>query len=126
MPAEEHIPENLRRRLYLPAYSVAEAARYSGTSARSISGWHFRASQIGPVLPGRERRKPLSYMQLVEASFVATFRQLGVTMPRICKARDYLIRTFDVEYPFAQLPVKRAGPHIISDLLKVEPDAELG
>ncbi|HLF76840.1 MAG TPA: DUF433 domain-containing protein [Dehalococcoidia bacterium] len=126
MPIEEHIAEPLRRRLYLPAYRVAEAARYAGAKPGTVSSWHTRGGRLGPVLPGREPGKPLSYLQLVEAAFVADFRSIGISMPKIRKARDYLMKRFDAEYPFAQLAVRQAGAHIVMDLLDIEPDADLG
>jgi len=114
------------KRLYLPAYSVAEAARYAQTSTQNVAYWHYRGGKRGPVLPGRERGKPLSYLELVEIAFVATFRRLNVSLQRIRKAHEYLAQTFDFEYPFAQLRLKTEGHHVLLELQQVEQDADLG
>jgi uncharacterized protein (DUF433 family) len=126
MPIEDRIPDQLRRRLYLPAYRVSEAARYADAKPGTVSSWHTRVGRLGPVLKGRTRGEALSYMQLVEVAFVADFRRMGISMLKIRKARDYLMKRFDAEYPFAQLSVRQEGPHIVMDLLDVEPDAEMG
>ncbi|MBI4321352.1 MAG: DUF433 domain-containing protein [Chloroflexi bacterium] len=68
----------------------------------------------------------MSYLQLVEVAFVATFRQLGVPLQRIRKARDYLAQKFDSEHPFAEIRLKTEGHHVLLDLQEVEPDADLG
>src|SRR5205809_4281770 len=119
------LPPLWRRRLYLPAYSVKEAAIYSNTKPYTVSYWHFRGGRLGPALPSRERRVPLSYLQLIEVAFVATFRRLGVPLQRIRKARDYFVKRFDVEYPFAELKLKTEGHHVLMDMLQIEPDGQL-
>jgi len=118
-------PEPWRRRLYLPTYSVKEAARYAGAKSQTVSYWHHRGGLLGPALPGREKRQPLSYLELIEVAFVSTFRQLGVSLQRIRKARDYFAQRFETEYPFAELEVKTDGHHVLMDLLNVEPDSEI-
>ena len=125
MVVEEQIPEPLRKRLNLPTYRIAEAAKYTGAKSGTVSSWHNRGGSLGPVLDGKEPRKPLSYLQLVEVAFVADFRRMGITMPKIRKARDYLMKLFNAEFPFAQLPVRDEGPDIVMDLLAVEPDTDL-
>lgn len=128
MPGNETQPvrvsETWRRRLYLPAYSIAEAARYAGTSPNTVAYWH-RGTSLGPVLPGRERREPLSYLQLVEVAFVATFRKLGVSLQRIRKAREYLAQRFHSEFPFAEFRLQSEGTHILMDLKEQGEDTEV-
>lgn len=119
-------PAPWQRRLYLPAYSIVDAARYARTSPRTVSYWHYQGSPLGPALPGRERRVPLSSLQLVEVAFVATFRELGVSLQRLRRAREYLAQTFHAEYPFAQMRLKTEGQHILLDLQEIEPDTEVG
>ncbi len=58
------------RRLYLPAYQVSEAARYVGVHPSTVSSWHYRDK---PILPGRTRRRSLSYLELIEIAFVGYF-----------------------------------------------------
>lgn len=128
MPAATRLPEAepWRRRLFLPAYSVTNAARYARTSRQTVTYWYFgRAGRAG-VLAEKERNAPLSYLQLVEVAFVATFRQLGVSLARIEKARDYLAQLFQDEFPFAQRRLLTEGNHILVDLQEVDHDAELG
>ena len=124
-PESRQPSEPWRPRLYLPAYAVKDAARYAGTSPRTVAYWHYGGAGLGPALPGKERRKPLSYLQLIEVAVVATFRDLGVSLQRMRKARDYLAQRFEREYPFAELDVKTEGHHVLMDLLEAEPDAEL-
>ena len=112
--------EPWRRRLYLPAYSVADAARYAQTTRQTVTFWSFARPGRATVLPGRERNAPLSYLQLVEIAFVATFRRLGVSLPRIEKARDYLAQLFHDEYPFAQRRLLTEGKHVLLDLQEVD------
>ena len=115
-----------RRRLYLPAYRVSDAGRYSGVSARTVSYWHFGGSKAGAVLPGRTPRQDLSYLELVEVAFVATFRGLGVSLQRIRRARDYASQVLKSEYPFAEYSWLTEGHRVLLDLRSIEGDASLG
>ena len=73
-------------RLFLPAYRVSEAARYVGVHPNTISAWHYRGD---PILPGRTRRRPLSYLELIEVAFVALFRRLKIDVAHIREVRNY-------------------------------------
>ncbi|MHB1414844.1 MAG: DUF433 domain-containing protein [Chloroflexota bacterium] len=117
--------EPWRRRLYLPAYRIKDAARYAETSRETITYWHYRGGTLGPALPGRERGRPLSYLELIEVAVVASFRKVGLTLQRIRKARDYAAQRFNVEYPFAQLEFKTEGHHLFLELGEVEPEVDL-
>jgi len=68
------------RRLYLPAYRFSEAARLAGTAPQTIARWYrgyeVPGHRMQPVLPS-DGSPLLSYLQLVEVAFVATFRGLG-------------------------------------------------
>ena len=79
-------------RLNLPAYSIAEAAKWAGVHPNTLRYWHYGRSGKGRgvVLPGKERRQPLTYVQLAEVAFVATFRKLGVSLENIRRAHSYL------------------------------------
>jgi len=118
--------EPWKRRLYLPAYQVSDAAHYASTSVRTISYWQHGGGQLGPPLPGRERRQPLSYLQLVEVAFVATFRLLGVSLQRIRRAREYAAQTLHGEYPFVDYRWQTEGYHVLLDLREVEREAAFG
>ena len=107
------------RRLYLPTYTVSEAARYVQAHSNTIANWHYRGD---PVLPGRERRKPLNYLELVEVAFVAFFRSVGFSMKKIRTARDYVAKTFSTEYPLAENQFKTEGMHILMEYHNFDPD----
>ena len=111
-----------KRRLFLPAYRVKEAARYARTSPQTVSYWHRGSGgAFVPVLPNRQKGNPLSYLELVEVAFVAVMRSLGVSLQRIRKAREYLAQSFRVEYPFAVYQFMTDGHHILMDLEEIEP-----
>ena len=114
--------EPWRRRLYLPAYRVAEAARYVGVHYNTVSAWHRRGTSI---LPGRAKRSPLSYLELVEVAFVAFFRRLNISMRRVRDARDYISKTIEIEYPFASLQFKTEGLHILMEYHQFDPSAKM-
>ena len=117
--------EPWRRRLYLPAYTVVDAARYAKTTPQTVAYWHFGGQGLGPALPDREHKRPLSYLELVEVSFVATFRALGVSLQRIRKAREYAAQTLNSEFPFAEYRWLTEGEHMLLDLWKVEDDIDI-
>ena len=114
--------ERWKRRLYLPAYRVAEAARYTGVHPNTVSAWHFRR---GSVLPDRTKRRPLSYLELVEVAFVAFFRRLNISMQRVRDARDYIAKNIEAEYPFASVQFKTEGLHILMEYHQFDPSAKL-
>lgn len=115
--------EPWKRRLYLPAYSITEAAKYVQESPQTVSNWHYRETRTGVVLLTKERGKPLSYLQLIELAVVVIFRKLGVSLRNIRKARQYLAANFDSEYPFTQYRFKTEGHHILLDFDQFEPDS---
>ena len=123
---EAGLPSAWRRRLYLPAYAVSDAARYAQVHPTTVSYWHHRGGQLGPALPGKERRTPLNYFQLVEVAFVSTFRRLGVSLQRLRKAHSYLAQAFNAEYPFANYRLVTEGVHVLMELQEVEQDRQLG
>jgi uncharacterized protein (DUF433 family) len=117
--------EPWRRRLYLPAYRIADAAKYVQESPQAIANWHFRETLSGVTLPGKERRKPLSYLQLIEIAVVSRMRKLGLSLPSIRKARQYLAQNFHSEYPLAEYRFKTEGFHVLLDLEQFDHDEEL-
>ena len=112
--------EPWRRRLYLPAYQVRDAARYAQSSVQTVGYWHYHEAGLGPALPGRKHRQPLSYLQLVEVAFVATFRALDVSLQRIRRAHSYAAQRFQSEYPFADYKWQTEGKHLLLNLKLVE------
>ena len=117
--------EPWRRRILLPTYTIADAARYIGASHQLVSSWFYRETQTGVTLPGKEHGEPLSYLQLIEVAVVSTFRKLGVHLERIRKARQYLAQRFNVEYPLTEYRFKTEGFHVLIDLAQFEHDEEL-
>ena len=130
-------------RLHLPGYRVSEAARYVGVHPNTVSAWHYRED---PVLPGRTKGKPLSYLELIEVAFVAFFRRLDIDMDVIRKARAYrnpvkyyaeshgkgifpkernhIVRNIEKKYPFVSLPFKTEAIRILKREQKRNPSVK--
>ena len=73
-------------------------------------------------MPGRERRRPLNYLELVEVAFVAFFRSLGFSMKKIRAARDYTAENFTAKYPLAEHRFKTEGMYILMEYNRFDPD----
>lgn len=114
----------LLHRLYLPVHSVADAARYAGTKAATVSRWHHGVGRLSPALPGRSKRTPLSYLQLVEVAMVAAFRREGVSLQRIRKAREFLRQHLGCQYPFTTRRFYTEGKHILIELRDQLPEVQ--
>src|SRR5215472_14105133 len=82
----ERLDEPWRRRLFLPAYQIAEAANYAQISPQTVVTWHKIEAAL---LRERDKRAALNYMQLIEVAVVAAFRKAGVSLKRIRAAREY-------------------------------------
>ena len=120
-PRVQRAAEKWVRRLYVPAYTIGLAAKLAETHPRTVSGWYFgrpipSGARTKRVLPGRVRRAPLSYLELVEVAFVATLRHMDIKLEQIRIAHDFLRTRFAVEYPFAQLKLKTDGAEVLKDL----------
>ena len=115
-----------RSRLDCPAYPVRDAARYAGIPTRTVGYWHRGALNRPAALPGREAGRPLSYYELIEVAFVATFRKLGLSLQKIRKARAFAAHALNSEYPFAQYAWKTKGFHLMLEMRELEEDAEVG
>jgi uncharacterized protein (DUF433 family) len=106
------------QRLYLPAYRFADAARLARTTPQSVTRWFRGYSVPGhrmePVLPMANGGTIISYLQLVEAAFVASFRYLGVDLDRLRRAHRYLRERFDIEHPFAAYRFATDGVHVLT------------
>lgn len=117
--------EPWRRRLYLPAYSVAEAARYARTSTSTVDRWQYGMPSRGPLVVKREPGKALSYLELAEIAVVAAFRTAGVSLGVIARAHAYLAQRFQDEFPFVRHRLIREGTHLLMHLREVEPSEDL-
>jgi uncharacterized protein (DUF433 family) len=101
-----------RERLALPAYLVADAARYAGISANTIRNWQTETNWGRKALGHRDKGESLNYFQLVEVAFVAALRRAGVRLDQIKNAREYMAVEFGTEYPFAATRFKTDGKDI--------------
>jgi uncharacterized protein (DUF433 family) len=108
----ERRDEPWRRRLYLPAYQIAEAARYAQISTQTVTAWHKIEAAM---LSQRDKRAALSYLQLMYVAVVAAFRKQKVKLDRIRAAREWAARTLESEYPFAEYRFKEEAKHLWLD-----------
>ena len=113
------------RRLYLPSYRIVDAARYADTSPQRVTYWFYGGGDLGPALGGKEKLAPLSYLQLIEVAFVATFRDAGLSLQKLRRTRDYVSQVFKIDYPFARLQFKTDGLNVFLDLATEFPDLGL-
>lgn len=98
-----------RRRLYLPAYQVSEAARYAQVSPQTVAAWHRTDKRTSLILSSKNQGEALSYLQLIEVAVVAAFRKFGVPLSKIRGMREYISTTLKAEYPFAAYKFKTDG-----------------
>jgi len=105
--------EAWRRRLEIPAYRVGEAARYVGLAPQTVTAWH--RTGVRQTLSAKERRNPLTYLQLIEVAVVAAARNAGVRLDNIRRTRDYISRQFGSKFPFAEYRFKTDGEGLFID-----------
>jgi uncharacterized protein (DUF433 family) len=113
----ERLDQPWRRRLFLPAYQIAEAADYAQVTPQTVIAWHKIEAAL---LRERDKRAALSYMQLIEVAVVAAFRKAGVQMKHIRSARAYAAQELRSEYPFAEFRFKENGKRLFLDSGQVE------
>jgi|HubBroStandDraft_2_1064218.scaffolds.fasta_scaffold377107_1 uncharacterized protein (DUF433 family) len=117
----ERTDQPWRRRLFLPSYQIAEAAKYADVSPQTVVAWHRLEKQ---VLSEREDKAALSYLQLIEVAVVAAFRKMKVPMKNIHAAREYAAHNLKCEFPFATYNFKENAKHLFlssADLEDVHP-----
>ena len=102
-----------RKRLTLPTYTAAEAARYAQVKPRTIGYWFRGGETTGPALPGRRASERLNYFEAVEVAFVAAFRSYGVRLRNLREARAYFQTLLQTEYPFATERFYTEGTRIL-------------
>lgn len=115
------------------AYTITEAARLAGTSYQNVRRWllgyeapgHRMEPVFGKKSTGPERPM-FSFLELVEVAIAAEFRRPNgsgapVPLERIRRAHAYARREMGVPYPFASLPLRRDGGHILHDFVMHEP-----
>lgn len=117
MPARRNISEHeyWRKRLYVPAYQVKEAARYSHISPQTVANWRRRG---GVTSKSAERRQSgaLSYLELIELAVAAAMRKAGIKLQQIADAREFCGQRLHLEFPFAQYQFKTDGQRILMEL----------
>lgn len=95
--------EPWRRRLRLPAYTVADAARYADVHSNTVRYWFYgRPEGAGrhrdrPTLKEKARGASLTYLQLIEIAVVAAIRgrwKAGEEVPDI--REDFALEERDV------------------------------
>src|SRR5438128_756545 len=99
-------------RLYLPMYSVADAARYAETRSQRVAYWHYHGGNDTPTLPGKAPKTPLSYLELIEVAVVATLRKAGLSLRDIRQVRSYAASELNSQYPFAEYQFQTDGVNV--------------
>ncbi|MDB5819081.1 MAG: hypothetical protein JWQ11_2721 [Rhizobacter sp.] len=115
-----------KRRLFLPAYAVKEAARYAKVTPQTLLNWQKASPASMAAVARRAKGDSLSYMQLVEVAFVASLRAAGVKLIDIRNARDYMSSKLKAEFPFAEHRFKTDGQDILMELPEFESGASKG
>jgi uncharacterized protein (DUF433 family) len=105
-----------KRRLTIPFYKVSEAARYARSNAQTVARWH----QL-QVVPGKQPREELSYLQLVELAVASAIRKAQIPLKEIKQARDFFGRKLETEFPFATHKFKADGRKIVLEYHEIEP-----
>lgn len=108
----ERIDQPWLRRLFLPSYQVAEAAKYAGIAPQTVAAWHKFEQHL---LSQRDDKAALSYLQLIEVAVVAAFRKMGVPMKNIRATREYAANNLKCEFPFATFKFKENAKRLFLD-----------
>ena len=104
-----------RKRLTLPTYTVAEAARYAQAKPQTVGYWFRGSESSGPALPRRNAGERLNYFEAVEVAFVAVFRSYGVRLKNLRNARAYFQALLQTEYAFASERFFTEGSRILRE-----------
>ena len=115
MGNSKEMPDSLRWRLYGARYRIAESARFTEIHPQTLSRWFNRSI---PRNSDKRRKARVSYMQMVEAAFVGTFRSLGAPLPRIRELRDRLANAFGAEFPFGVADFPAHGLDVAADFCR--------
>ena len=113
--------EAWRKRLGLPIYRAGLAAKYARTSHQSVTYWHHGApGRPSPVLRRSSTDSLLSYFELIEVAFVASMRQLGISLAKIRRTREYAKNELSSDHPFSEYDWKTNGIHLLLGLRDVD------
>src|ERR1700683_1658629 len=85
----------------LPAYSIAEAAKYLRLPVPTLRSWSVGLGKTMPVFTMDDPEKRfLSFMNVVEAHTLAGIRRKhGVGLPQVRRALDYVRQKCRVDRP---------------------------
>lgn len=113
-------------------YTAAEAALYTGISAKDIRRWMFGYSAHGVNHPGLWApelsfldENLLGFHDLLEIRFVHAFRQHGVSLQAIRSASIQAREMFDQRYPFTCKRFQTDGRDIFATVLDETGDEAL-
>ena len=120
-----HGVEPWRERLGLPAYRVVDAARYCGLSPRDIRAWVRGFVDYDSATGARTLPLALSYYELVEVAFVATFFGVGAPLSWIRRVRKHAVQELRSEYPFVQESWRNEG-HLLLHGMGIGDGPDLG
>src|SRR5689334_7306438 len=98
--------DRVERRLVLPAYRYAEAARLAQTTTQTVARWQRLLAQAEGGISDQPQRDSaetgtLSFLGLVEAALATSFRHLGIKMNQLSEIHSHLREEFQFEHPFA-------------------------
>jgi uncharacterized protein (DUF433 family) len=104
-----------------PLYSIPEAARYLGLSARTLKRWLEGAKIRGRFYPPVIRSKPtglesVTWAEFVEAGFLREYRGQRVPLQQMRPFIDSARRTFGVPYPLAHFKPLIDGKELVYSL----------
>ena len=106
-------PDDTRTRLL---YTSAEAARLAGTAPATVTRWFCGRDGEPPLFTDRRRpadeRFHLSFLELVELIVAHRFRKHGISVEQLRQSREFALKHWQVEYPFAERRVKLLGGRV--------------
>jgi uncharacterized protein (DUF433 family) len=127
MPARPH--PRIAERALTPRYTFAEAGRLIGRKPSTLRRWalgHDRTYQGEPRhdpplirVDGepQEGDRPLSFLNLIELRFLASWRQY-ISLPAIRAALDYCAKELRADRPLLDLEFKRHGRELFVEYEK--------
>lgn len=117
-------------RFDLALYPVPEAARLVRVPVRSLRNWlqGYRYVADGVVvraepvidLTVRDGGSVLSFVNLVEAGTLASFRRAGVSMQKVRRGLDYVSRAMGIAHPLASARILTDGVELFWEYQEAE------
>lgn len=122
-------------RVGAPLYSAAEAARFLGVPASTLTSWTRGPGRAGsdaalvPVVTageGGETGPRISFIGLAEGQVVSAFRRAGVSLQHIRRAVAVLGREFGLAHALASQRLYTDGAVVLYEYAEGEGDEEVG